>query len=344
MKTPLSMTLALALGLLAQPALAGSGFTVSKKVSDQPNVATVRDRGLVNAWGISQGPGSPYWVSDNGTGLSTLYDATTFAKIGLVVTIPSPAAGHSAPTGTVFSGGGGTSFLVSHGGKTGHSIFLFDSEDGAIIGWSPAVDLHRAVMAVNESGKGTVFKGLAINAAGDTIYATDFAHNVVKVYDKNFNAVGSFTDATAPDGYGPFNAQMLNGKIYVTFAKHEPTGHDEAHGPGLGLVDVFDPATGAFTRLVSHGALNAPWGLTIAPSSFGALAGDLLVGNFGDGKINAYDPNTGAWVATLSKANGGPLMIDGLWALAPGSNGTVTFSAGPGGESHGLLGSITPNP
>jgi uncharacterized protein (TIGR03118 family) len=290
------------------------------------------------------GPATFLWVADNGTGVSTLYDPGSFGKIGLTVTIPGPGGSVSAPTGTVFTSTTGNSFRVSEAGKTGHSVFLFDSEDGLITGWAPTVDFTNAVIAVDHSAQGDVFKGLTLqnNGAAPFLYAADFAHDRVEVFNNQFHETGSFTDPSLPAGYAPFNVQSLNGVIYVAFALHGE-GHDEAHGAGLGYVDVFSTTGHKITTLISNGALNAPWGLTIAPASFGQFAGDLLVGNFGDGKINAYNAKTGAFVGTLDDSTGAALFIDGLWALRTASDGVVVFSSGPGDESHGLVGVIKPN-
>jgi len=312
---------------------------VTNRVSDQPGVAPLTDPNLVNAWGLSQAPGGFLWVANNGTDTSTFYTPDTFqpntanAGAPLVVNVPG------APTGTTFVGSG---FNITEGTHTAPTIFAFDTEGGQIEGWNPTVNLHNAVVAVDESSQGAIFKGLTLgtNTAGATrLYAADFGQGVVKMYDTSFNNVGSFTDPHLPKGYVPFNVQNLNGEIYVTFAKSSG-GTDELHGQGLGIVDVFNGDGVLVRRIAQHGQLNAPWGLAIAPPSFGKFAGALLVGNFGDGEINAYDPVTGHHLGTL-RSDRKRLSIDGLWALRTGPNGTITFSAGPDDESHGLLGSIT---
>jgi uncharacterized protein (TIGR03118 family) len=325
--------------------VAGTDFTIVNEVSDQAAVgAPTTDPLLVNSWGLSMGPGTFLWVADNGTGVSTLYDPSTFAKAPLNVTIPGPGGTTSAPTGTVFTSFTGNSFRVTEAGKTGHSLFLFDSEDGLITGWAPTVDFTNAVIAVDHSAQGDVFKGLTLlnNGVAPFLYAADFAHDRVEVFNNQFSEVGTFTDPSLPAGYSPFNVQTLNGLVYVAFALHGE-GHDEAHGAGLGYVDVFSATGHKITTLVANGVLNAPWGLTIAPASFGQFAGDLLVGNFGDGKINAFNPTTGAFVGTLDDSGGAALFVDGLWALRTGPDGVVVFSSGPNDESHGLVGVIKPN-
>ena len=341
--------IAVAAGMLASPALsapipltdaqldavaAGLRFTVTNRVSDISGVAPVTDPLLVNAWGLSQAPGSPLWVANNGTSTSTLYDKDTFAKVNLNVTVPG------GPTGTTFIGISGA-FNVTEGAKTGQTLFAFATEGGQILGWNPAVDATHAVVGVNESASGAVFKGLTLGMSGNSprLYATDFAHGVVSIYDAGFHKVGSFTDPDLPPNYSPFNVQNLNGQLYVTFAKKEPGATDETHGQGLGFVDVFNTDGHLVRRIAQHGQLNAPWGLAIAPATFGKFAGALLVGNFGDGRVNAYDPTTGNYIGVL-RDDQNRVVIDGLWALRTGPNGTITFSAGPADETHGLVGSI----
>lgn len=373
--------LAMAAGLIASPALAagvpmndaqlnatsaGSSFSITNRISDQSGVAPLTDPALVNAWGLSQGPGTFLWVSNNGSDTSTFYDPSTFAKFPLNVSVPG------GPTGTTFIGVT-DAFNVSEGGKMGNTLFAFATEGGQIEGWNPNVDLHNAVVAFDGSAHGAEFKGLTLGAAftvenenrqvsfpgfdhimGRTftvtvpvlaerpvLFAADFGNNRIDAFNSNFQLVKTFTDPLLPAGYTPFNVQTLNDQLYVTFARRAPGAHDEDHGPGLGIVDVFNPNGVLVHRLVTGGPLNAPWGLMIAPPSFGKFAGALLVGNFGDGKINAFNPATGQFLGQLDDgAPGGG--IDGLWALHSGPNGTITFSAGPQDESHGLIGSIAP--
>jgi uncharacterized protein (TIGR03118 family) len=322
--------------------VAGADFQVVGKIADQSGVAPVTDPDLVNPWGLASAPGGPLWAANNGTGTSTVYDNATFAKLALTVNIPAPGGGAGAPTGTVFTSLNGHDFMVNQGQASGHSIFLFATEDGTIVGWSPTVSQTQGVIAVDQSGQGAVFKGLSLwSTPGlDRLYAADFINNRVDVFDGNFHQVGSFTDTSLPAGYAPFNVQVLNHQVYVTFAK-QGEGHDEAHGVGLGFVDVFNPAGHLVHRLVSNGPLNAPWGLTIAPPSFGKFAGALLVGNFGDGAVNAFDARTGAFLGQL-KGPSGPISIDGLWALRNGPDGAVIFSSGPNDEANGLVGVIRP--
>ena len=334
--------IALGLALLASPALAGGTppadtlYAVTPLVSDQAGMAPNVDPDLVNPWGLSQFPGEPIWVSDNGTDLSTLYDPNTGVKAALDVNIPL-----GAPTGTVAIPAG-NGFVVSEGANSGESAFLFDTESGAIEGWNPNVDLNNAVVAYDGSSAGSVYKGLAYDPASNHIFAADFHNNKVEIRDSTFALVKSFTDKNLPKNYAPFDVAVFNDKLYVAFAKREKHGDDEVDGKGLGYVDVFTTKGKFVKTLIANGPLNAPWGMAIAPSSFGTLAGALLVGNFGDGHINAFDANTGTLIETLHSSKHKEISIDGLWALDDTGNGSITFSAGPGGEAHGLIGLITP--
>jgi uncharacterized protein (TIGR03118 family) len=232
-------------------------------------------------------------------------------------------------------------FVVKEGMKQGPSYFMFDSEAGIISGWNPTVDSANAIVAVDNSSKGSVYKGLALDQADLLLFAADFHNNQVQVYDNTFKLVTSFTDKGLPKHFAPFNVAFLNGQLYVAFAKREKGGDDEVDKKGLGYVDVFDTSGNLKKRLISNDPLDAPWGMAIAPSGFGAFAGDLLVGNFGNGRINVFDPKTGDPLGTLSDKHGKPLKIDGLWGLQPGPDSNkVTFAAGPDDESHGLLGDI----
>jgi uncharacterized protein (TIGR03118 family) len=330
-----------------------SRFVRTDLVSDLPGAA-LTDAHLVNAWGLAQGPTSPVWVADNGTNVATLYlgDGVVAppANAGLVVDV-----GTDGPTGQVFNSS--ADFVVSDGhGNSGAALFMFDSEAGDISGWSPAVPPppFSTQSFVGAHVTDAVFKGLAIASASgkNYLYAADFHHNQIVVLDGQFHVQtwqGAFRDRHLPDGYAPFNIQALDGRLYVTYAKQDADAKDEVQGRGKGFVDVFDTSGHLERRLVQRGALNAPWGLAIAPDGFGSFAGDLLVGNFGDGRINAYDRHDGHFRGTLKMADGHDLRIDGLWALLFGNGttndvNTLIFSAGPDGEAHGLYGAITVAP
>jgi uncharacterized protein (TIGR03118 family) len=317
-----------------------NSYTVTPLVSDQPGVAPTTDTHLVNAWGLTSSATSPWWVSDNGTDLSTLYNGAG-AKQALEVAVAG------GPTGAVFNPT--TGFLLPTGGK---ALFIFDSEDGAIRAWNGAQGT-TAIVVVPSTG--AIYKGLAIanTASGPRLYAADFHNARIDVFDGSFGLVpdSGFEDPTLPAGYAPFNVQTIGDRVFVAYAKQDEDAEDEIAGQGLGLVDAYDLSGNLLARVAQHGQLNAPWGLALAPDSFGRFAGDLLVGNFGDGHINAYEElGNGHFVhlGALRDAGGKKLAIDGLWALevAQGGNngtpGTLFFTAGPDDETHGLFGTIAP--
>lgn len=338
----LQQPLALMLGLCAvlAPSRAGAQYTVNNLVSDLPGVATFTDPNLINPWGLASSGGSPIWVSNNGAGVSTLYNGSGVAQ-ALVVTIPppsgSPVGTTSAPTGVVFNG------TSSFGG----SPFIFATEDGTIDAWTPPGT--TAVEKVPSTGG--VYKGLAI--ANNQLYATNFFTGTVDVFNSSFTPAplpaGAFTDPNLPKGYAPFGIRSLGGQIFVTYAKQDAAKHDDVAGPGNGFVDVFTTDGVLVHRLISRGPLNSPWGLAIAPNNFGPFSTDLLVGNFGDGRINVFDMTTGAFIGELD-SNGNPIVIEGLWGLLVGNGGNggapneLFFSAGIPGpddiEDHGLFGDI----
>jgi uncharacterized protein (TIGR03118 family) len=344
------LLLAIAASSLAQAE--GNFYRQHNLVSDGFVAADNTDPNLVNGWGIAFNPFGPVWVADNGTGVSTLYDGAGKPQ-PLVVQIPPPAnaTGNGKPTGIVFNGS--TGFTVSQGGVSGPSRFIFATEDGAIAGWAPNVDATHAIRVVdNSTASGAVYKGLALSAGGSgaLLYAADFHNNRIDVFDSSFKAVtlsaGAFSDPGLPSGFAPFGIQAINGDIYVAYAKQDDAKHDDVPGQGLGYVSVFDPNGKLIRRVVSQGALNAPWGMVLAPAGFGAFSNRLLVGNFGDGTINAYDLATGDFVGTLMDSNQKPIQISGLWGIAFGNGfasqpvNTLFFAAGPGDEQHGLYGRI----
>jgi uncharacterized protein (TIGR03118 family) len=321
-----------------------TSFSVVPLVSDQPGVAPNTDPNLVNAWGLTSSPTSPWWVSDNGTDKSTLYrgsDGMPF-PLGnpLVVNV------HNAPTGTVFNPTAG--FGLPTGGK---ALFLFDTEEGKVLGWNGVQGTNAVVVANLDDGAN--YKGLAIagTVAGPRLYAADFHNAKVDVFDGSFGLVpdSGFVDPALPSGYAPFGIQTIDNRVFVTYAKQDADAEDEIAGQGKGFVDAYDLAGNLVSRVAQHGQLNAPWGLAIAPDSFGRFAGDLLVGNFGDGQINAYEELGNGHFAhrgELRDESGKSLSIDGLWALEVGQGGnngpagTLFFTAGPDDETHGLFGQI----
>jgi uncharacterized protein (TIGR03118 family) len=328
--------------------IARGSFRETDLISNIPGRAQHLDTNLVNPWGISASGSSPMWVSDNNAGVTTLYDGAGNGfppppNGPLVVKIPEPdGSDGGTPTGTVFNGGGGF-----NGDR-----FLFATEDGTIAGWNPAVNFTRARIEVDRSavGLGAVYKGLAIgNNGADHIYASNFRFGTIEVFDGSYTMVtlsGSFTDPGIPAGFAPFNIQNLGGVLYVTYAMQKPDKHDDQSGPGFGYVDAYDLNGQLLRRVASAGTLNSPWGLAIAPASFGNFHNNLLVGNFGDGRINAYNLGTGAFRGQLKSETSALIEIPGLWGLRFGNGGvgaspnTLYFAAGINDEQDGLFGSI----
>lgn len=312
------------------------GFTQSNLVSDIPGLAATTDPHLQNPWGISSSATSPFWVSNNGTGVSTLYNGAGVPN-ALVVTVPG-----GAPTGQVFNGTG----------KFNADLFIFASENGSISGWRGALGTTAETL-VDNTAAGAVYKGLAIGTINSDsyLYAADFHNNKIEVVPSSGAPAlsGNFTDPTLPAGYAPFNIQNINGELYVAYAKQDANAEDEVAGPGLGYVDVYDLHGNFLRRFASQGNLDAPWGLALAPADWGSFGGDLLIGNFGNGQINAYDP-LGNFAGTLVDGNGNPIVNDGLWGLKFGNGGnggkvnSLYFTAGLNGEANGLFGQLDPIP
>jgi uncharacterized protein (TIGR03118 family) len=330
---------------------AAGGYTVTALVSDGKVPAPNSDAPLVNPWGIVFNPIGPVWIADNGSNSSTLY-AGQGTKFPLNVAIPAGANGPAAPTGIVYNGGGG--FNVSNGLLSGSAQFIFDGEGGTITGWSMLVNTTNAILVYNDGAGGAVYKGLALasNNGAAFLYATDFHNGKIDVFDSGFNkqpANGAFTDPNLPSGYAPFGIQAIGGLLYVSYAmQKEPDRHDEADGPGLGLVDVYDASGKLQRRLATGGPLDAPWGLALAPAGFGQFSNALLVGNFGDGRIHAFNPDSGALLGSLGDSGGKAIVIDGLWGLAFGNGvfdqpaNALFFTAGSNDEADGLYGRIDP--
>lgn len=316
-------------------------------VSDVPGTADFTDTNLVNAWGIATSTTSPFWLTDERTGLSTLYNSSGTPQT-LVVTVPPPGGRTppSKPTGIVFNST--TNFVVA---SNAVARFIFDTEDGVIAGWNSG---GSAVVKVDNSAAGAVYKGLAIGSSGggNYLYTANFHSGAIEVYDGNYNRVtltGSFNDPSLPAGFAPFNIRNLGGQLYVTYAKQDALGTNDVAGPGNGFVNIFDTSGNFVTRFASSNVLNSPWGLAIAPTNFAAFSGAVLVGNFGDGRINAFDSG-GSYLGTVQDATGNPIVIPGLWGLIVGNGGsggdarTLYFAAGISGQSHGLFGSISAIP
>jgi len=351
-----ALILAASLGLLLATAIpvdarninANNRYTVKDLVSDNFVPGTVHDGHLVNGWGLTAGPRTPWWVANNGTDTSTLYGGDGTPR-SLVVSVPV------APTGAVFNGT--SDFVVSSGGASGAALFIFATEHGTIDAWSPGVPppAPSTQAFVVATTPGAIYKGLATGstAAGNFLYATDFHDGRVDVFDGSFALqttwTGAFVDPGIPAGFAPFGIQNLGGTIYVTYAKQDADAEDEIAGEGLGYVSAF--ATDGFLlgRVASRGELNAPWGLAWAPAGFGKFSGHLLVGNFGDGRLTAYRMTDDGWEARglLKGTDNRPISIDGLWGIgfgngvASGDPNVLYFVAGPDEETHGLFGSIS---
>jgi uncharacterized protein (TIGR03118 family) len=346
---------------------AASAYSVTNLVADNAagNAMNV-DANLVNPWGLAIPAGTdPAWISNNGTQTSTLYDGDGKsqpqpAANQLIVAFAASSGGTAFSPSGVVSNSSSADFMVSAGGKSGSAAFIFDGEGGMIAGWSPAVDLTHAVTMFADSA-GAVYKGLAIatNAGAQFLYATDFHNNKVDVFNTGFvkqatsATAFTFADPSIPAGYAPFGIQAVNNgaggaaQIYVTYAQQKaPDNHDNNDGAGLGYVDVFDTNGKLIKSLIAAGALNAPWGIALAPADFGTFSNALLVGNFGDGKINAFDAAAGTSLGTLSDAGNSPLAIPGLWGIAFGNDAnnqphnTLFFAAGTNNEADGLYGRI----
>jgi len=338
---------ALGLAGAANGRTAAGIFNVHPLVSDSSATTAPRtDTSLVNGWGLSAGPTTPWWTANNGTNTSTLYSGAG-SKAALTVAVPG------GPTGTVFNGNA-NAFPVSQSGKRGGARFLFATEAGTILGWSPTVNGTVALIGADRSSVGAVYKGLAI--AKDQLYAADFHNGRVDTFDASFKLVPrplGFRDPKVPKGFAPFGIQAINGNIFVTYAKQDAAAKDDVPVPGQAFVDEFTPDGQLVARVVNSGKknapLNAPWGLALAPADFGPFGGDLLVGNFGNGRISAYAKRGATWVykGQLRVANGTPIAIDGLWGLAfgngsaAGPTSTLYFASGPSAERHGLFGSLT---
>ncbi len=317
-----------------------TGFVVTGYVADQATSAH-QDTNLVNGWGLAYGPATKFWVANQGTGTSTVYDGYGVAPATpITVAIPFAAgAAAKGPTGVVYNGTADFSA----------DLFIFVSLDGTVSGWKTGTD---AVLRKDNSGSGAVYTGVALGAVGSVnyLYAANFAGGTIDVLDGTYTAASlgatAFQDATIPAGYYPFNIQLLGTKLYVTYAQHDGSNRAVA-GAGLGYVNAFNTDGTLSGRVVSQGLLNAPWGLSMAPMGFGTFGGALLVANFGDGRITAYNATTGVAMGQLSNASGTPVAVSGLWGIVFGNGGSagmadqLYFAAGPGGETHGLFGTIS---
>ncbi|MGH8138147.1 MAG: TIGR03118 family protein [Steroidobacteraceae bacterium] len=319
-------------------------------VSDGAASAVTPDSQLKNPWGIATLPGAPFWIADNGTGVSTLYDGHGNI-VPLTVKIPAPKGvpdgSKATPTGIVWNPNGQL-FLVK---PQLAALFIFATEDGTISAWNPNVDLHNAILEADESqiGAGAVYKGLALatNSTGVFLYATNFRTGTVDVFDSSFKPAklsGSFSDRTIPEGYAPFGIALIDGNLFVTYAKQDAQRHDDMKGPGRGFVNVFDTDGKLVTRFASRGTLNSPWGIARAPLNFGPFSTRVLIGNFGDGRISGFTSG-GDFRGQLRGTNGHAIRIDGLWSIvfstqAAADPNKLYFTAGLNDEADGLFGSL----
>jgi uncharacterized protein (TIGR03118 family) len=323
-----------------------AGYTVTPLVADQAGAAPTVDPNLVNGWGISQGPTTPWWVANQGSNTSTLYTGAG-APQALVVKVAG------GPTGTVFNPG--TGFLVSNGTANVPARFIFATLAGTIQAWpTPPPAGTVTFPKVDNSATHAVYTGLAISPDASTLYAANFASGKVDTFDSTWAPATlqyGFSDPYLPHGYAPFGIQAIGNSIFVTYAKQPATPGPEVHGPGLGIVDEYSDAGQLLHRVGSFGGLNAPWGIAYAPDGFGKASGELLVGNFGDGRINTFARHgyDGRWqpAGQLRGTDHHPLAIDGLWGIGFGNgqaSGPITslyFAAGPQGGTHGLFGTVT---
>ena len=333
-------------GSMLQPST--TGLTDSALVSDGVIAAAHTDSNLQNAWGMAFAPGGPLWIADNNSNKATVYDGTGTPQ-SLVVSIPAGTNGPANPTGQVYNGT--ADFVITTAAGSAPAQFIFAGEGGTVTGWAQTVSGATATVAYDDAAGGAVYKGLALlnDGTANHLYATDLHNAKIDAFDTSFRKVsvaGGFADPMIPSGFAPFGIQVLNNQLYVTYAKQDATAHDETLGAGLGYVNVFDANGNLMKRFASAGVLNAPWGIALAPAGFGSVGGDLLVGNFGDGIINSFDPASGNRLGSISLAGGKQLAIPGLWALVFGNGAanqpadTLFYTAGPNNQTNGVFGSI----
>ncbi|MFO1476258.1 MAG: TIGR03118 family protein [Verrucomicrobiota bacterium] len=329
------------------------GYVELNLVSDVTNAAVHTDARLLNPWGIVIGRNT-LWINDNHSGLDTTYSAAG-AALKSVIFVPAPGGGPGAPTGIVFNDT--AAFVLTSGAKSLPATFLMATEDGTIAAWNEKLSGTNAMLVVDRSGSNAIYKGLAIGAdtnGAPRLYAADFHNSRVDMFDGQFQYLGSFADTNVPDSFAPFNVKRIRGKLFVTFAKQLlPDAEDDEAGPGNGYVDIADGDGTILRRFASQGALNSPWGMVVAPQHFGVFSRALLVGNFGDGRINAYDLLTGQWLGTMRDPLGNDIILEGLWGLTFEKDEVagkecefnaqrLYFTAGPGDEADGLVGVIRP--
>jgi uncharacterized protein (TIGR03118 family) len=324
------------------------GYKQTVLVSDGSVAASHTDTNLKNGWGVAFNPQGDVWVADAGSQKSTLYDGNGVPQ-QLIVSIPTGTNGPAGPTGIVFSGA--SNFAVNQSGVSGTSAFIFATLAGTIAAWSPSVNLTSAVTVYDDASGGAEYTGLAIGSdnGASRLYAADFHNNKIDVFDSTFTKVsvsGRFVDPALPAGFAPFGIQVIGNSVFVAYGQQNSSARIAVNVPGQGLIDVYDTGGIFQKRLVTGGDLNAPWGMATAPSNFGPLSNELLVGNFGDGTIHAYDPQTGVEAGTLKARTGVPIQIPGLWGIAFGNGvdaqptNTLFFAAGPNSGANGVYGRL----
>lgn len=339
--------------------VAQAQYSTVNLTSDGSIEAFNTDPNLVNPWGLAFSPTGPFWINDNGTTLSTVYDSFGAPyPSGEPLMVNVPPIEESRPTGIVYNpssgfivtsegGGGGASAGRGQFGA-GPSVFIFVTEDGVISGWNPNVDATNAIPVVDNVVPGSNYKGcaLGVNNGRTYLYATNFSEGAIDAFDSNWRHAGSFTDPYAPRNYAPFGITNINGQLFVSYAMVDSDRVDDVPGLGHGFIDIFTPGGRFVRRLFTGGHLNSPWGMTLAPNSFYEFRTRLLVGNFGDGQVNVFEPVSGRFIGTMMESSRNPVTIPGLWALVIGNGGLggdrdkVYFTAGPNGESGGLFGYI----
>ena len=325
-----------------------TGLTDAALTSNGVIAAAHNDPNLQNPWGVAAAPGGPFWIADNNSNKATVYDGTG-AVLAPTVTISPGTSGPANATGEVYNGT--ADFMITTGLGTAPAQFIFAGEGGTINAWSQSISGTTADVEYDDGAGGAVYKALVLanNGTANHLYATDLHNARIDVFDGTFHKValaGSFADPTVPAGFAPFGMALINSQLYVTYAKQDATAHDEVLGAGLGYVNVFDLNGNFVKRFASAGTLNAPWGMTMAPAGFATMAGQLLIGNFGDGVINGFDPMTGVHMGTVGLASGKQLVIPGLWSLTFGNGApnqpasTLFYTAGPNNQVDGVFGGV----
>ena len=334
------------------PSSSASGFRQTNLVADVAGKAVHTDPGLVNPWGMAFAPGQPFFIADNNRGSAKVFDpsGTATLPLAIVIPVPSGSVSPSRPSAVVFNAIA-QDFLV----RGTPAQFLFTTEDGTVSTWS-AMNGNTpttAILAVDDSGSGALYKGLAILTPAccrEYMALADFRRGFINTYDVSFTLLGTlggFKDPGLPAGYAPFNIQQIGAEVFVTYAIQDATARNPLVGAGNGIVDVFDGEGNFLRRFASNGPLNAPWGVVQAGGNFGGFSNDILIGNFGDGVINAFDPATGNFLGHITDSSGSAIVNPGLWALVyrndgAGSSNALYFTAGSSGEDHGLFGTISP--